>query len=45
MKITWKPLCNETKIITFLLALIFLISGSTTFNAKQSFGEYEEDIT
>ena len=45
MRTTWKPLSNETKILTFLLALTFLISGSTTVNAKQNFGDYEGDIT
>ena len=35
----------KTKPLTFLLALTFLISGSTTVNAKQSFGYYEGDIT
>ena len=41
MRTTWKPLSNETKPLTFLLALTFLISGSTTVNAKQKFGDYE----
>jgi endonuclease YncB( thermonuclease family) len=41
MRTTWKPLSNETKPLTFLLALTFLISGSTTVSAKQKFGDYE----
>jgi len=44
MRTTWKPLSNETKPLTFLLALTFLISGSTTVNAKQKFGDYEGAI-
>ena len=35
----------KTKPLTFLFSLAFLISGSTIVNAKQSFGDYEEDIT
>ena len=34
----------KTKPLTFLLALSFLISGSTTVNAKQKFGDYEGAI-
>ena len=34
----------KTKPLTFLLALTFLISGSTTVNAKQKFGDYEGAI-
>jgi micrococcal nuclease len=34
----------KTKPLTFLLALFFLISGSTTVNAKQKFGDYEGAI-
>ena len=34
----------KTKPLTFLLALTFLISFSTTVNAKQSFGDYEGAI-
>ena len=45
MRTTWKPLSNETKKLTFLLSPTFLTSGSITVNAKQSFGDYEEDIT
>ena len=31
----------KTKPLTLLLALTFLISGSTTVNTKQKFGNYE----
>tara|TARA_B110000495_G_C22412607_1_gene262146 strand:+ start:243 stop:422 length:180 start_codon:yes stop_codon:yes gene_type:complete len=31
--------------LTFLLSLTFLISGSNIVNAKQNFGDYEDDIT
>jgi len=41
---TWKPLSNETKPLTFLLALTFLISGSTTVSAKPKSGDYEGAI-
>ena len=41
---TWQPLSNETKPLTFLLALTFLISGSTTVSAKPKFGDYEGAI-
>ena len=34
----------KTKPLAFLLALTFLISGSTIVNAKQSFGDYEGAI-
>lgn len=36
----------KLKSLTFLLALtfLFLFSGSTTVNAKQKFGDYEEAI-
>ena len=34
----------KTKQLTFLFALTFLISGSTTVNAKQKFGDYEGAI-
>ena len=34
----------KTKPLTFLLALTFLISGSTTVSAKQKFGDYEGAI-
>ena len=34
----------KTKPLTFLLSLAFLISVSTTVNAKQSFGDYEGAI-
>ena len=34
----------KTKPLTFLLALTFLISGSTTVSAKPKFGEYEGGI-
>ena len=34
----------KTKPLTFLLALTFLISGSTIVKAKQSFGDYEGAI-
>ena len=34
----------KTKLLTFLLSLTFLISGSTIVNAKQSFGDYEGAI-
>ena len=44
MRTTWKPLSNETKPLTFLLALTFLISGSTTVSAKPKFGDYEGAI-
>ena len=35
----------KTKLVTFLLALTFLLSVSTTVNAKQNFGDYEGGIT
>jgi len=35
----------KTKPLTFLLALTFLLSISTTVNTKQKFGDYEGDIT
>ena len=34
----------KAKPLTFLLALTFLISGSTTVSAKQKFGDYEGAI-
>ena len=34
----------KNKPLTFLLALTFLISGSTIVNAKQNFGDYEGAI-
>ena len=34
----------KTKLLTFLLALTFLISVSTTVNAKQNLGDYEGSI-
>ena len=34
----------KTKPLTFLLALTFLISGSTIVSAKQKFGDYEGAI-
>ena len=34
----------KTKPLTFLLALTFLISGSTTVSAKPKFGDYEGAI-
>ena len=34
----------KTKPVIFLLALSFLISGSTTVNTKQKFGDYEGAI-
>ena len=34
----------KTKKLTFLLALTFLISGSTTVSAKLKFGNYEGAI-
>ena len=34
----------KTKPLTLLLSLTFLISGSTTVNAKQKFGDYEGAI-
>ena len=34
----------KTKLLTFLLALTFLISGSTTISAKPRFGDYEGAI-
>ena len=34
----------KTKPLAFLLALIFLLSISTTVNAKQKFGDYEGAI-
>ena len=34
----------KTKPLTFLLVLIFLISGSTTVSAKSKFGDYEGAI-
>ena len=34
----------KTKPLIFLLALTFLISVSTTVNAKQNFGDYEGAI-
>jgi len=44
MRTTWKPLSNGTKPLTFLLALTFLISGSTTVSAKPKFGDYKGAI-
>ena len=43
MRTIWKPSGNKTP-LTFLLSLIFLISGSITVNAKQMFGDYEGAI-
>ena len=43
MRTTWKPSGNKNQ-LTFLLSLIFLISGPITVNAKQSFGDYEGAI-
>tara|TARA_B100000959_G_scaffold248425_1_gene275292 strand:- start:82 stop:537 length:456 start_codon:yes stop_codon:yes gene_type:complete len=34
----------KTKPLTFLLVLVFLISGSTTVSAKSKFGDYEGAI-
>jgi hypothetical protein len=34
-----------TLLVTFLLALTFLLSLSTIVNAKQNFGDYEGGIT
>jgi hypothetical protein len=44
----WEMLYNhrmKTKSLTFLLALILLLSVSTIVNAKQKFGDYEGGIT
>lgn len=44
----WKMQYNgrmKTKSLTFLLALILLLSVSTIVNAKQKFGDYEGGIT
>ena len=43
MRTTWKPSGNKTT-LTFLLSFTFLVSGSTTVNATQMFGDYEGAI-
>ena len=43
MRTTWRRVM-KTKPLTFLLALTFLISGSTTVSAKPKFGDYKGAI-